>query len=59
MVVVLMLQSLFLVLDDDRFGHCDLFAGKSDVCDVAQELPTHLQHARTAIGATSNKVMTK
>ena len=58
-MVLLALKLLFLVLDDDIIGHCDLFSGKSDIAGVAQELSTHLQHSRTAIEAIIKKVMAK
>ena len=49
LVLLLVLEWLFLMLDDDRFGHGDLFSGKPDIAGVAQELPTQRQHARTVM----------
>ncbi|RMX67004.1 hypothetical protein DD238_002850 [Peronospora effusa] len=49
LVLILVLVLVLKLLDDDRFGHCGLSAGKSDIAGVAQELLKQRQHAQTVI----------
>ncbi|RMX70312.1 hypothetical protein DD238_000067 [Peronospora effusa] len=49
LLLVLLVLLVVLLLDDDRFGHCGLSFGKSDIAGVAQELSKQRQPAHIGI----------